>query len=287
LRYPQKESIMMIADAQVHVWGAHTTERPWIADGYGREHTADPLTTEKLLARMDDAGVDRAVIVPPSWEGDRNDLALAAAADHPGRLAIMGRLTIEDPATGALLGSWKEQPGMLGARITFLTPPQRQWLIDGTVDWFWPAAEKAGVPLMVLPPDQLPALDQIAERHPGLRLVIDHLAMTSNRRDSEAFSGLDALLSLARHKNVAVKATALPCYSTEAYPFPGLHGHIKRVVDAFGPARVFWGTDLSRLSCSYREAITLFTEELAFLSEADKTLIMGQGLCNWLGWKSD
>ncbi|MDA0340927.1 MAG: amidohydrolase family protein [Proteobacteria bacterium] len=278
---------MLIADAQVHVWGVHTPERPWPADGFGREHTADPLTAEKLLAQMDAAGVERAVIVPPSWEGDRNDLALAAAAAHPGRLAIMGRLAIEDPATGVLLGAWREQPGMLGARITFLTPPQRQWLVDGTVDWFWPAVEKAGIPLMVLPPDQLPAIDRVAERHPGLRLVIDHLAMTSSRRDAEAFADLDTLLTLAQRPNVAVKASALPCYSTEAYPFPGLHRHIERVVDAFGPERVFWGTDLSRLSCSYREAITLFTEELAFLSETDKALIMGRGLCDWLGWKSD
>ncbi len=47
---------------------------------------------------------------------------------------------------------------------------------------------------------------------------------------------------------------------------------------------MFWGTDLSRLRGSYREAITLFTEELPFLSERDKESIMGTGICNWLGW---
>jgi L-fuconolactonase len=275
---------MLIVDAQVHVWGAHTPERPWPADGFGREHTPEPLTADRLVAAMDEAGVGRAVLVPPSWEGDRNDLAFQAVADHPGRFAIMGRIDVGDPGNAARLPDWTSQPGMLGARVTFLMPEQRRWLADGTADWLWAAAERAGVPLMVLPPDQLPAIDRAAERHPDLRLVIDHLALTSTRRDDEAMAALEQLYPLARHPNVAVKASALPCYSTEPYPFRNLHDHIRRVVDAFGPSRVFWGTDLSRLRCPYREAITLFTEELPFLSEADKRLIMGQGICDWLGW---
>lgn len=276
---------MGIVDAQVHVWAAHTATRPWPVDGFGREHGPDPLTAEKLLAEMDKAGVERAVLVPPSWEGDRNDLAIRAAAEHPERFAVMGRIDLADPANAALLPAWKQQSGMLGLRLTFHRGEQGRWLADGTSDWLWPAAEAAGLPLMVLPPDQLPAIDRVAERHPGLRLVIDHLAMTSSRRDGEAFATLADLYPLARHPNIAVKATALPCYSTEAYPFPGLHDHVRRVVDAFGPERVFWGTDLSRLSCGYAQAISLFTEELSFLSAGDKELIMGKAICAWLGWK--
>ena len=93
---------------------------------------------------------------------------------------------------------------------------------------------------------------------------------------------LDILLNM---KNVAVKASCLPCYVDEKYPFPTLHPQIRRVVDAFGPQRVFWGTDLSQLPCPYRQAVTLFTEELNFLSTADKEWIMGKGLAQWLRWK--
>jgi hypothetical protein len=38
------------------------------------------------------------------------------------------------------------------------------------------------------------------------------------------------------------------------------------------------------MSCSWRECITLFTEELDFLSSRDKELVMGEALCRWLGW---
>lgn len=274
---------MFIADAQVHIWGADTPDRPWPPGRASQAQKPYPVTADMILEGMDAAGVDRVVLVPPSWEGDRNDLAGAAAQRHPDRFAIMGRLALEQPESRALLPNWKTQPGMLGLRCTFHTRAQRAWLEDGTAAWLWGAAEQAGLPLMVFVPGSVPLLAPIAERHPGLRLVIDHLALAAGMDDA-AFAGLDDVLRLARLPNVAVKASALPCYSSEAYPFPGLHKYIRQVYDAFGPRRMFWGTDWTRLPCSWREAITLFTEELPWLSAGDKDWIMGRGLCEWLGW---
>jgi predicted TIM-barrel fold metal-dependent hydrolase len=136
----------------------------------------------------------------------------------------------------------------------------------------------------VFVPGSVPLIEGVAERHPGLRLVIDHLAMAAGK-DDEAFAGLPEVLRLARLPNVAVKASALPCYSSEAYPFPALHPYIRQVYDAFGPRRMFWGTDWTRLPCTWREGMTLFTEELPWLSEEDKEWIMGRAVCEWLGWK--
>jgi predicted TIM-barrel fold metal-dependent hydrolase len=237
-----------------------------------------------VLEGMKDAGVDRAVIVPPSWEGDRNDLALEAARLHPDRFAVMGRLPVEKPESRALVNGWKRQPGMLGMRFTFHTELQKPWLTDGTADWLWPAAARASIPVMLFPPGSLPAVDRIAERHPGLRLVIDHLAIGTAEKGDAAFADLPQLCALARRPNVAVKASALPCYTTERYPFRGLHPHIRRVYDAFGPRRMFWGTDWTRLPCPWREAVSLFTEELSWLSAEDKEWIMGRAIAEWLGW---
>ncbi len=275
---------MFIVDAQVHIWAADSPDRPWPAWGAGRAHRSHPFSKDDLLREMDAAGVDRVVIVPPSWEGDRNDLALEAARLYPDRFAVMGRLAIERPESRELLRGWKNQPGMLGVRLTFHSDEHRPWLFDGTADWFWEAAEREGIPVMVFVPGSVPRLGDIAARHPGLRLVLDHLALGLGVKDEGIGPALEPVLALARYPNVAVKASALPCYVTESYPYPGLHPHIRRVVEAFSPQRVFWGTDLTRLPCSYRQAITLFTEELSFLSDADKEWIMGRGISEWLGW---
>ena len=62
------------------------------------------------------------------------------------------------------------------------------------------------------------------------------------------------------------------------------HRLIRRVLDAYGPRRVFWGTDLRRLPCPYRQAVTLFTEGVNFLSSEGKQWIRGRGIAEWLGW---
>jgi L-fuconolactonase len=82
---------MIIIDAQIHIWGVDTPWRPWPEYSKGYAHRAEPFGKDALLREMDAAGVDRVVIVPPSWEGERNDLALEAARLHPDRFAIMGR----------------------------------------------------------------------------------------------------------------------------------------------------------------------------------------------------
>jgi len=274
---------MLIVDAQVHIWGANTPERPWPADGVGRAHTPEPLSAAQLVDRMDAAGVDRAIIVPPSWEGERNDLALAAARDWPDRFAVMGRLDHSDPANAARLADWTAQPGMLGIRVTFNSARFRQGLAEGLFDWFWPAAEAANIPLMISAAHVLPEIASVAERHRNLRIIIDHLSIPTTARDAEAAAAMDRLCPLARHPNIAAKASALPSFSTEPYPYPALHPPLRRVIDAFGPERVFWGTDLTRLDCTYREAVTMVTEELG-LSDGEKELVMGQGICEWLGW---
>ena len=110
------------------------------------------------------------------------------------------------------------------------------------------------------------------------------MGLPQTTKDDAAFAHLPELLAMARRPNVAVKASALPSYSSEPYPYRNIHAHIRRVFDAFGPRRMFWGTDLTRLPCSYRQAVTFFTEELPWLTGEDLDLVMGRGLCAWLGW---
>lgn len=274
---------MPIVDAQVHIWGADTPGRPWPAGHAHRAHRPQPFSKDDLLAEMAVAGVDRAVIVPPSWEGDRNDLALAAAQAHPDRFAVMGRppLGIPDPHA---LDRWRAQTGMLGIRVTTAGAGARALFTAPEGDWLWQAAERAGVPAMVSIPGLLPQLGRIAERHSGVRFVIDHLALVRDAKDEAAFADLADLLALARLPNVAAKASALPRYSSEPYPYPRLQPFLKRVFDAFGPRRFFWGTDMTGIPCTYRQAVTLFTEELPWLRGDDLDWVMGRALCDWLGW---
>ena len=264
----------MLVDAQVHLWSTHDPAR-------GPTHLAVPPTVADTLAALDSAGVDRAVLVPPSWEGDRNDVVLAAARQHPDRFAVMGRIPLPDPASARLLPSWRES-GMLGVRVTLHREPWLGAFDRGELAWFWAALEAADLPVMVYAPGR--SLVPVAREHPDLRLIVDHLALPVEKSAPEVFDDLPDLLALAAFPNVSVKATALPCHSREPYPFRDLHVALRLVVDAFGPDRVFWGSDRTRLPCSYVDGLTYLAEALPHLDDRDLGRITGGAVLDALGW---
>jgi predicted TIM-barrel fold metal-dependent hydrolase len=275
----------MIADAQVHLWKAETPDWPWVP---GRPpQLPEPFTIEKLVPMMDEAGVDRVVVVPPSWPGDRNDYALEAARRYPDRFAVMGRIPLQTPESATRLPKWKEQPGMLGVRLTFLGP-QAAWARDGTADWFWPAAERAGLPVMFFAPGSDGSeFARVAERHPQLNLIIDHMNLNAEiKKNNKTAAAIDQMVALAKYPNISCKLSASPGHSSEPYPFRDMIPHLHRVFDAYGPRRSFWGTDLTNsfAKATYRQRITQFTEELPFLSEEDKDWVMGRAILARLGW---
>jgi L-fuconolactonase len=275
---------MMIVDSQVHVWPPDRPDRPLLRDG--RENS--PYPYEQLFGDMDRAGVDRAILVPPSIEAYRNDYALKAAQEHPGRFAVMGRFPLQGAEGKDLVARWREQPGMLGVRLTFHRDADRPWLTDGTADWFWPQAERHAIPVMVHAPERLAEIGAIAERHPGLTLIVDHMGFARDTIDAKTQAAAARICALARHPNVFVKVSALPCFTSEAYPFRNLREPLARVIDAFGPRRAFWGSDISRVPkwITYRQVVTHFTEEIDFLTLNDLEWIMGRALVACLRWHS-
>lgn len=275
---------MKIIDSQVHVWAAETPQRPWSLD-LGEPQRPEPYGPDDLLRDMDEAGVQGAVLVPPLWEGRRNDLAIAAAKAYPKRFSVMARLDPAAPASRELLNQLPGQPGVLGLRFAFQTRKLVPLLTGGHAEWIWGAAQRAGLHIYILVPhDLVPLVDDIAVRYPGLKIVMDHFALPSGRKDAEAFAGFDKLIAIARRPNVAAKVSALPCYSTDTYPYRSLHDYVRRAYDAFGPQRFFWGTDLSRSPIDYRQNITMFTEEMPWFGKDELEWIMGRGVCEWLGW---
>jgi predicted TIM-barrel fold metal-dependent hydrolase len=272
---------MQIIDAQIHTWGSGLPSNP-------SHRQVTHFTPAEAIALMDEGGVDAAVIHPPGWDPNSTAMAFQAVRDYPGRFAIMGSVPLDRPESRERVASWRQQPGMLGLRYTFLNDPARRWLADGTLDWLWRAAEAAQVPIAMLATDSLAEIGGIAQRYPGLRLTIDHLGGrggTSQLKDAAAMTHLPALLALARYPNVAVKATGVPHYASEVYPFPALHPYLKQVFDAFGPERMFWGTDITKMPCSWRQCVSMFTEELPWLGGRDLELVMGEAICAWWGWQ--
>jgi predicted TIM-barrel fold metal-dependent hydrolase len=283
---------MLIADSQVHIWKAETPDRPWIPGARERMvlngHRLEPFTYEECLSEMDAAGVDRVAIVPPSWEGDRVDYGVEAAEKFPDRFCVMARVTQDNPAEGeAQMRDYVTVPGIKGIRLTFHRPQDRNWMIDGTCDWIWPLAEELGLPVMIHAPIWKAEMGKIAARHPGLKLIVDHMGILARSVDDAIDYWIQETADLAVHPNVYVKVSAVPGYSTHAYPYHNITPFVKSLVAKMGPGRCFWGTDMTRITdtkhITYRQTVEHFTQHMGF-TEAELEQIMGKGLCDTIGW---
>jgi len=270
---------MQIVDAQIHLWATGLPNN--------KAHIQETsFTAKQAVALMDEAGVHAAIIHPPSWDPKSHELALAAVNDYPNRFAIMGTLPLNRAISEKKIPFWKNNV-VLGLRYTLLEEPHRSWIADGSLDWLWKIAEEEKIPISMLVTDSLIELQNIAERHPELQLTIDHLGGRGGNttlKDNEAMEHIPNLLKLAKYPNVAVKATGAPGYSGEAYPYPIMQGYLEQIYDAFGPHRTFWGTDITKMPCSWTECITMFTKEARWLNKNDRALVMGDAICAWWGW---
>lgn len=266
---------MLIVDAQIHLFGPNATEH---AKRVGQEI----VDVESVVAGMDGHGVSRAYLVPAGSAG--NQECLDAARRWPDKFRVMGIPGLNKPEAREVARQWKSL-GYTGARLSF--PPFRNpsWLRDGTADWYWPVAQELQIPVMIWAPEQLAEVGQVADRYPDLKIIVDHLGLFVEDKGEAVVSGVvKHLLPLAGRPNVAVKASALQNHSAEAYPHRDLYQPLHEVFDAFGPDRMFWGSDMTRQPALYGEAIAMFTEQLDFLSGPDLEKVMGQGILNWIGW---
>ena len=200
----------------------------------------------------------------------------------------MGRFAFEDPTSKALLPTWKQQKGMLGIRVAF-NHEKTQWIADGTADWLWRAAEDADVPIMIFAPDAPEQIGRIAAAHPRLRLIIDHFGQATRGPEYKRVGPrLDIIAPFAKYPNVTVKLSAVPGFSSEPYPFRDMTPHLRAPDRGLSARSAASGAPTSRTSAAsilYRMYVEHFEQELAFLSDADRKLVMGEAILKFLDWK--
>jgi predicted TIM-barrel fold metal-dependent hydrolase len=272
----------MIIDSQIHIWAANSRSRPWPESGANgrtaQAHREAPYTAEEVLRAMDLAGVDRAILIPPSWEGERNEVVLAAAQAAPARFAVMGRIA-DDAAPDDLL-NWFRHGGMMGVRI--ILARTSAWVVRGADHPLWRVAAEAEIPVMLATAGHTQLAAEIARRHPNLRIALDHMGTGVLREGFDAFADAEQVFELARLPNVSVKLSALPCYSREPRPWADVMPYVRRLYDAYGSQRLFWGSDLSRLPCDYSELVQFFLNDIPWLKGQALDAVMGEALSAWL-----
>lgn len=266
---------MTVIDAQLHVFERNHAARPWTGAG----SPVAEATGDSTVALMNAAGVDAAIIVSP-WLNYLADpsYALEVAARHPGRFAVVAPVDPGQADQATFVKRWAQTPHAVGLRLMFWSPSDRERLADGGYDALLAAMNDATMPLCIALGPGTGEARTIAERFPGIPVVVDHLGLpsaTTPPAPASPFERLPEVLALAGLPNVWLKITGAPALSHAGYPYLDLHAPLARMIDAFGANRLMWGTDRTRTSAflGYPEGVSWVSR--LKLSPGERELIMG------------
>lgn len=283
---------MQVIDAQIHSSAPHSARFPWsrellaASDERRRRFEGTEATIEHVVELMDDAGVAAAVLASRGVVyGTDDSYAFAAARQFPGRFGVVGPIDADVPGAEERVCRYRDQPYGLGIRLvlgqttsSYLAPTYRTVLRT---------AERSQVPVFLHVTHATGGVAEAAaviREFPELVVILDHLGLAGlpeQRDDTE----LDEVLALAGHENVAIKCTGVATLSREEYPFDDVWPALLRILEAFGPDRVMWGSDITvtRSRQTYRQAVD-FIRESPRLSESEKELVLAGALRTWLRW---
>lgn len=282
-----------IVDAQVHISAPHCNEFPWLPSAREdlpadvQRRFADPTSSaEHLIALMDAEGVDFAVLASRGVVyGSDPAYAFAAAERFPGRFGVVGAFYPDMAEGPAMAEAFLDREHALGIRMV-LPAPGAERITDAACRAILAASEAGGVPFfahLTHHPGRVADLLEIADAFPDLTIVVDHLGLHSLEEPSRE-ADLATLDRLAGRGNVAVKWSGAAALSNTGYPFADLWPSLERLLTAFGPDRIMWGSDITGnfARMSYREAIDHVAASDR-LSAEDKAMILGRTARTLLG----
>lgn len=230
-------------DAHQHFWRLERGDYPWpnasvapIFRDFGPEDLAP------LLKR---AGVERTILVQATDSLAETEFLLQFAAESPTVAGVVGWVDLAAPEAMAQIDKLRRDPLLKGLRPMLQSIAQTDWILRPEVQ---PAlAHMAAVGLRfdaLIQPRHLAPLKIMAQAHPDLRIVVDHLAKPRMGGglipDPEWTAGMRAL---AERPNLWCKLSGMLTEIGPAWRRADLEPFVGVAMEAFGPERVLWGSD--------------------------------------------
>ena len=269
-----------IVDSQVHLFHKMNPDQCLFA--------MDSLGVKSLL--IDEVwGFDVATSSAPPFQELANgvhrpltDGARMASMQHPSRFKYLRRVDHRDPDLATIVRQCAEDPHCLALRAEIWARDVDD-LSAGRYGPLFHEAARWGLPVFALTTGRSAELGPYIAEIGDCRFVLDHLGLVKTQ---EAWEGV---LRLARHPNLSLKwCHANPAFPPGDYPYRGLQAELRRAVDAFGPERVMWASDVTMLRPEITWADSLFyVRECGLLSEEERAWVLGRCARRTLAWPPD
>lgn len=235
---------MTIVDAHQHFWDPACVSYPWLASAYpelNRHFGFDDLAP--FLHACD---IDGTVLVQSEDDEADNELMMSIASIHTEVAGIVAWAPLDDlPALDAMIARLRKGGKLVGVRVLIHNRPDPDWILREDVQEGLAVLDEQGLTFDVVAVSarHLEHVPVVAERHPGLRLVVDHLAKPPIGSDLTTWS--DLLKRAAACPNVFAKVSGLYPVQGDRHPWTvdDLRPAFATALEAFGVDRLMFGSD--------------------------------------------
>lgn len=233
----------MPVDAHQHFWNPARIPQPWMtAEHAAIAGTFEPADLEPLLA---DSCISQTVLVQSAASDEDTDYLFEVADRVDWVGAIVAWCRLDDVAVlRARLGALRERPKLRGIRHLIHQEADPHWILRREVAAGLAVLEEEQLvlELPVVYPNHLGDMPVLAERYPGLPLVVDHLGKPP--LGTSQMAHWEELLRAAAAPNVYAKISGLnTATAKQGWTADDLQPAVDAAVDAFGADRLLCGSD--------------------------------------------
>jgi L-fuconolactonase len=266
----------MRIDAHQHFWRPSRGDYGWLTP------EAHPAICRKFLPAdlaplLVDAGIEATVLVQAAPTAAETDYLLALAAGTPFVAAVVGWADFEAPDAPAAIEAAAANPKLRGLRPMLQDLDDEAWILRPAVAPALDAMERAGLRFDALvTPRHLASLARLLADRTDLKSVLDHGAKP-DIAGGEIGPWAAQMRSIANDSSACCKLSGLVTEAGEKWTAESLKPFVDVLLDAFGPARLMWGSDWPVVNeaggyAAWHSAAAAMTEGCA---PADRDLIFG------------
>jgi len=265
----------MIVDAHFHSWRLDRGDYGWLTPALAPIYRDVTIVDWQRQARG--CGVDAGVLVQAAPTEAETDWLLAQAQGDDSVVAVVGWADLLAADAAACVALRAAQPKLRGLRPMLHDIADPDWILQPALTPALRAMAHAGLVFDALVrPIHLPRIAELARRHPGLVIVVDHGAKPDIAGASWQ-PWADDLAAVAAQPNTVCKLSGL---LTEAGPAPradAARRWARQVLATFGPERVLWGSDwpVLELAAFYADWWQETNLLLDSLSPAQRAAVLG------------
>lgn len=236
---------MPAIDAHQHVWDLGRSRYAWLASP-GLEAIHRSIRYDDGVEHLDAANIDGSVLVQADDTDEDTDLMLETAATRPRVVGVVGWVPLDQPERAEQRLCEIESPVLVGVRALIHDLPDPDWIIRRDVDEGLGLLERRGLSFdfVAVLPRHLEHVITVSERHPELRIVIDHLAKPPiGLPEREPWWSL--ISRAAENPRVTAKLSGLYSATADvaAWTEEQLDPFVDRALEVFGPSRLMYGGD--------------------------------------------